>query len=141
MAPNELRVGNYIKSDDDVICIVSRIETKDYTNWNSGDDFSITALEINTNDDYLNVRFDKWKPIPLTEEILLKCGWGWNNKCNSFENDKTDCRFYITKQNNINGKRKVFNYVLKAYIANISYLHQLQNLYWCLCGKELIVNL
>lgn len=31
---NELRIGNYIKSDDGIICEVSRIESKEFTKWN-----------------------------------------------------------------------------------------------------------
>lgn len=68
------------------------------------------------------------KPIPLTEEILLKCGYKlvrenhygvlghliWN-----IEN-----RFYCDK----NG-------------VQIKYVHQLQNLYFALTNEELIINL
>lgn len=123
---NELRIGNYIKTDDDIICIVSRIETKEYTHWNSGDCFSITALELNTKDDYLNVRNDNWQPIELTEEIFNGIPYS----------------FTIYLDQDFKGFRIISRGVdFDFELDNYPYLHQLQNLYWCLCEQELNVNI
>jgi hypothetical protein len=75
------------------------------------------------------------QPIPLTLEILEKCGWVWNEECKSYEGK--DVRMNI-QLNEISGSYTMFNYVLKAKIADkIYHLHQLQNLYFALTGEEL----
>jgi hypothetical protein len=81
------------------------------------------------------------KPIPLTEELLLKCG------------AKTGCgeTFKIGEITIMirNGKIVPITNVTHGYtwingklIYNKTiYLHQLQNLYFALCGEELKINL
>lgn len=89
---------------------------------------------------------DEIHPIPLTEEILLKCGFERNMPedtfiiYNSFE-------FDIKSVNGINGQIQlfVFNYggigALSDSLCHIKYLHQLQNLYFTLVGIELEIEL
>src|SRR5690554_3982353 len=75
--------------------------------------------------DFANDNYKNFQPIELTEEILLKCGF---NKVREYfelywiviQKDKQGYYIHINCGNN--------------YINN---LHQLQNLYWCLCGEEL----
>lgn len=84
-------------------------------------------------------------PIPLNEELLLMCGM---NECN----DDAIVRYAYR-----NGKLKmsIIIHRLKKYIVHIHdlengeqicsneilYLHQLQNIYFDLAGKELEVSL
>lgn len=89
------------------------------------------------------------KPIELTPEILLACGFKndylehyslWvgkpyeaGTKVFSIDLSKHTLQFTIgTGGENV-------NYVFLP--TPIKYLHQLQNLYWCLCGKELEIDL
>jgi len=83
-----------------------------------------------------------FEPIPLTPEILDSAGWVWNEECKSYEKyPNGDVRMNLQFRES-NGSYTMFNYVLKAMIFDkIYYLHQLQNLYWCLTGKELEINL
>lgn len=74
------------------------------------------------------------KPIPLTEDWLLRFG---------FENSKTQDKFF-TKGNNIgistadNQLRFIQgNFVCQLVLREIKYVHQLQNLYFALTGEEL----
>lgn len=77
---------------------------------------------------------ENYRPIPLTEEVLLKCG---------FEFDEYGYTHFDT--------RTLFNKytvdgVLHFLIGNVSldnmkYLHQLQNLYYHLTQKELNIEL
>ena len=70
-------------------------------------------------------------PIPLTEEWLLKFGFEWKIQHQGFHNGafkieeeyKKGYRFYI-------GNEKI----------SIQYVHQLQNLYHALTGKELEIK-
>lgn len=92
---------------------------------------------------------DKWqaKPIPLTEEILLKCGFekfresiNWSDwKLGDYRfhfRPKKDCAncFGIQIAGSSGHNITYFNW-------NLKYLHQLQNLYFALTGEELEVKL
>ncbi|WP_413512196.1 hypothetical protein [Myroides odoratus] len=80
------------------------------------------------------IAYEDLKPTELTEEILLKCGFkhlgnGFYELLGSF-----------VSLCNIGDV--FFNAGFKgATIGNIKYLHQLQNLYFTLTGKELEINL
>lgn len=79
--------------------------------------------------------FDNNNPcqgIPLTEEILLKCGFDKRSDghFNMFKHSEVDiiiCNDFSSWQ--CDG--------INFSVNRIKYIHQLQNLYWCLCGKEL----
>jgi len=91
------------------------------------------------------------KPIPLTEEWLFKAGFekfGFNELI--FKNI-TDDAFYIgiDKTGDTNDgvifvlsdqTEKDGEIVTKNYLPHIKYVHQLQNLYFCLTGEELTIN-
>jgi len=81
------------------------------------------------------------EPIPLTEEWLLKFGWLWNEETKSYEKyPNGDARMHLAKRP-VNGSYTMFNYVLKAQIAErIWYVHQLQNLFFALTGEELEIK-
>lgn len=120
---NELRIGNYYKWYAD---------GKDYY-------FKVDS-EFFNNKDVIN----NSEPIPLTEEILLKC----NNitECDNLSYDVY--KTYKILINNIEifieiGVECNFIYVTDGASLNINveYLHQLQNLYYCLTGEELNIKL
>ena len=75
-------------------------------------------------------------PIPLTEEILLKCGFDENMVLSTIEGE---IRYYGDGDINIGGEDSCT--LGMVYIAKCKYLHQLQNLYFALTGKELEVEL
>jgi hypothetical protein len=64
------------------------------------------------------------KPIPLTEEWLLKFGFK-NNRLGLFDCIKVveDIGFHI--------------YFIQRHLKEVQYVHQLQNLYFALVGEEL----
>ena len=127
MKQNEIRVGNWL--------IDPRAYDKELNKKFGVDDspyFKVTARDIQFAEEY--------KPIPLTEEILLKCGWGKGE-------------YYSEYIDNVSLKQEVLGYNVNAKmlyietnadiieINHIHYLHQLQNLYFALTGQELEVNL
>lgn len=73
---------------------------------------------------------DNSEPIPLTEEILLKCGF-----------DKV--REYFTIYNEFDVFKDNKGYYTHINCGNIylNSLHQLQNLFYTLTGEELQINL
>lgn len=73
------------------------------------------------------------KPIPITEEVLLKCGFeqdliGWRSQRNPFFVLKSlsDSGFLLGRLS------------IGLVKIRIAHLHQLQNLYYALTGQELI---
>jgi hypothetical protein len=134
----ELRIGNWYKAD---ITIQGSIGAK----LGFGEDrmFKMTKEHL-----VLILRFDlefKIKPVPLTEEILLKCGFelgsnGWY----SLES----CLFdFNCLDISINQEFAAIEYGSRYdthacnLTGNIRYLHQIQNLYFALTNEELEINL
>ena len=81
-------------------------------------------------------------PIPLTEDILLKCGWKYYNGCSSGDMCfDTDCKMDIDY---VGGKMKIKSHY-QSYVfykdLNIIHLHHLQNFIFALTGQELNVKL
>ena|SRR5690606_35874333 len=73
------------------------------------------------------------KPIPLSKEILLKCGFD--------SAEYNDYRHPV-----LIGTLTLYEGVAELHISDlysvwVNNLHQLQNLFYCLCGEELEVNL
>lgn len=114
MEAKELRIGNLVLSP--------------YDNAN---------IEVNGTDIFMlenkHHREVKFQPIPLTEEWLLKFGfkrfpWGLVKGNILFkDNLKNPCEELILEIGN-------------GFRVTIKYVHQLQNLYFALTGKELTLN-
>ena len=124
MKANDLRIGNYVKTK---------------FSKQRGKPIQINAIKSNLKGVYygeempgeLEVWADiKWlKPIPLTEEWLLKFG---------FKKHKTDDRYITFAKANININDGIVNLVgYPNFLNHIKHVHQLQNLYHALTGKEL----
>ena len=110
----ELRIGNWLKSGNEYFTVSNLEENVSY-----GGDI---------------------QPIELTEDILIKAG---------FENGVSESFFKIRVGgselhiNPENGVVWIYNPIGQAFNnpALIQYVHQLQNLYWCLSGQELDITL
>lgn len=111
MRENELRVGVYIYYLEEVFKVDAECISM---HW--GDDLD-----------------DAYRPIPITEEWLLKLGFEKVNRV-FYKNDFGYEFGFINRAVLKNGD----NYIL---ITHIEYIHQLQNLYFSLFNKELQVKL
>jgi len=77
--------------------------------------------------------FDWLEPIPLTPEILVACGFDkQSNGTYAHVNSDLSCVFKISHV----GDGKWYSINATTNIP-ILYLHQLQNLYYCLTGEEI----
>lgn len=128
---NDLRIGNNFKYEYEVITLYG-IEDK-----------SVQILKPNMNNYFHKIPIDWIEPIPLTEEILLKCGFVSKSiyddlELNGFKIQSTVRRCDTNERSsfflNLGEENESLN-------NRIDYLHQLQNLYWFLYGKELNVNI
>lgn len=114
MKPNELRIGNYHNYDTGEGIEVGVTDIQDLF-W----------LSKNPND-------EDYQPIPLTEEWLKKFGFHISrNQAHKVYNDLGNI-FALNKVN------KEFEFTWGA--VQVRYVHQLQNLYWCLTGEELQIK-
>lgn len=107
---NELRIGNYVR------CVGGNI------------------IKINK-DDMMCILTNTYevRPIPLSEEILLKCGFD--------RSEYNDYRHPV-----LIGTLTLYEGVAELHISDLysvwaNNLHQLQNLYYALTGKELEVKI
>ena len=89
----------------------------------------------------------KYKPIPLTEEWLLKFGFEETYAKNCFKKRLFETEHFIyvtiTKTHNILsiGDRYISNEYIMVFVTNpIEYVHQLQNLFFALTGNELEIK-
>ncbi len=77
------------------------------------------------------VDIESIEPIPLTEDILLKCGLL-----------KTSIGTFLLGSYELVSYNNHYNVsVFKGKICELSHLHQLQNLYFALTGEELNLQL
>lgn len=118
---NELRIGNWIRYKE-IPTIVLGINALDQKYLDpDGDIYDLKQCY----------------PIPLTEEILLKCVFEKSSDGEHFFIGHFGfCLVYDGQDYCV--KPRIIDDLVIAYCKN---LHQLQNLYFALTGKELEVNL
>jgi hypothetical protein len=123
IAANELRIGNYIYWDENQVFKIS----------------GITKAGCRFEDDNNQFRTHKRiLPIPLTPEILEKCGMQKLNNSWIIDDGSRDEHGAVISGNYT---FSLFGYnVSELYYGkfHVKHLHQLQNLYFFLTGKELI---
>lgn len=109
MKAQELRIGNLVYDSTKNVHRIERLDEK----W-----------------DFIG-RF----PIPLTEEWLVKSGAKKiDDILDIFELDRFELFPFYTY-----GFWKVVDKETKAYITKVSYVHELQNMYFVLNGEELLL--
>lgn len=148
MKTNELRIGNHLIDPEGNIVKIKEIRKPENSN--------------NLGVSYKSDAFNSWsdvgimKPIPLTEERLTKLGFKMEPSYKGYSNDICQWEGKID-----DGKQNVYFITWNKYvvsddnrwgfwtadipkqkkhhtcIASVYYVHQLQNLYFALTGKEL----
>lgn len=123
MIANELRIGNYIMGDRRK---PYRFELYDFSDW--------------WNDHNSHEFGDHIKPIPLTEEWLLKFGFdkfkskNYGIKCGS-------CWMYLDNPKEMGDWQDCYCWTFDKFkFIELKYVHQLQNLYFALTENELTIK-
>jgi len=126
MKPEELRKGNIIK-------VIGRnpttVETISSSGINKWQDMGMSG----------EIKFEELTGIALTEALLIKIGF---EKHTMLKNQWLT--FYISKEDGIGlflSIKDMLIYYSNDPIHHIKYVHQLQNLYFSLTGKELTIKL
>lgn len=129
---NELRIGNWVFDE-------------------IGNEYvQICGIDPSLNDIWANLSngagqykrgLSKISPIPLTEEILLKCGFEYREPFPNIRGVLYKDNFEIGLDGDDFRLNQMSVRIDKAIIIKVNHLHQLQNLYYALTGVELEVNL
>jgi len=156
---NELRIGSWILEQVDRSNLMERIALQNAGQREAYDSFvmkywkEIVPTQVRSLRDegdiiYVNSTLDAdgcWDyedivgPIPMTPKILVDCGFKESQHDRLLSNGRFDMLKWVTPTalawcfRNQLGQPSVIVY--------IHYLHQLQNLYFAMCGEELTVNL
>lgn len=127
IAINELRIGNWVQIDDTPF-ILNSIDKSGIINGLMTDKSDVnTIIEIVS-------------PVPLTEEILLKCGFERQANGKIYLEVKTDndtLEFFVDTE----GVNVTFACYYGLALTNINSLHHLQNAYFSLTNQELKIEL
>lgn len=139
MKANELRIGNLVLIHNHYVSEVCIIQ----------DDLIgvKTVGEPNAQIDFIEPKYIS--PIPLTEQWMLEFGFKEKNydykipisECelvklmliphDEFPSESSVC---VIQSNEDDSEEET------VFLSDIKYVHQLQNLYFSLCGKELVIN-
>lgn len=127
----ELRINNLLKNG-----IVSQIKENEAYCYKPFKGKNSIANRLNGK----WFKLEELAPIPITEKILLDCG---------FEEDDFDLGAFGIWQDKYEYVYQINEYSLcfgqrihySNNIENIKHLHQLQNLFYSLCGKELELDI
>lgn len=128
----DFRINNYVDLyKNDIHYCISVIKNIDNNGINKYLPSEYEGVFGNSINDELLI-----KPIPLTEEWLLKFGWGKGEYDTEYVDNvslKQECLSY-------NVGAKMFCIETNGdimEIKHIRYVHQLQNIFYCLTGQEL----
>ncbi len=131
MKASELRIGNKAFYKEKVVEIAS-VSGINYS-------FGNQDITISTSDNsLLSVDILQLQPIPLTPELLEKCGFKSNHPTYYYIPIEDNCLHVYYSNNGLYGYNVKY---MHAYLGEIKYLHQLQNLYFALTGEELEIDL
>jgi hypothetical protein len=113
MKASDLRIGNYVY---DTLGKVNKIDLE-----------AITYI--------VKEPHNQVKPIPLTEEWLLKFGFEKSKVSSQFDKEKLTIQ--VSNELERHKKGRVYFNSWAILEESIKYVHQLQNLYFALTGEEL----
>lgn len=143
MEVKELRIGNWVEFDGETMVIDGIMREGDFS-LNPLNEFNVYLRSIN-GETIIWAKAKKANPIHLTEERLLKFGFEKWPKRNTFEwkdgdyrsiqieLNKTSCEIYLCGCYSATSQESF-------HVDAINFVHQLQNLFFALTGKELTIN-
>ena len=141
MEANELRIGNYVQTNDKRLGNNVR-PFGIYPVFEIGSNH-VSCYHSKDNEHGGFYKLEDLKPIPLTEELLLKSGFYKAEYLEHIFNINIDGLYFAFDEAFEGGKDEniVGDFDECVTIRIPKYLHQLQNLYFALTGKELEINL
>ena len=135
---NELRIGNWVNTPKGVGAVM-QISLK--TTLNTKTHF--VALKMEWRNNHYKSTLSAITPIPLTPSILENAGFV-NNRYGFYEmwiGDGSLCTDTVGDSITSFLTKGVDDAYQEIGLAPVKYLHQLQNLYYCLTRKELEITM
>lgn len=120
---HELRIGNYVLVDDNLE-VVSAITSTTVSTFDPENNQEEHAAEHSLK----NIQ-----PVPLTNDILKQCGFVYHDYFKFWQLITTGIR----SEMNISPDYEVIDFMRKPILKKLTSLHQLQNIYFLLKGREL----
>jgi hypothetical protein len=128
---NELRIGNYVDYERTTHVVTRLLEYFVSHDW----------YKTIGKDDY-DTSYDSINPIPLTPELLGKCGFKKRGvRYIDYIHEGLD---ELTLDPSYDNEYRLYveaGEYTRVIADHIKHLHQLQNLYFALTGRELTINL
>lgn len=126
---SELRIGNYVLVDQSVHCVSMIDQTSSATTAIFADE---KGVEKETNSRQV---LDSLQPIVLSDAILRQCQFVYHTYFKFWQlvTGQEESR----SEMDIDGDYNVIDFMRKPIVKKITSLHQLQNIYFMLNGKEL----
>lgn len=119
----ELRIGNYVLVDGD-LQEVSAITSTTVSTFDA---------EKKEEQEVSKHRLQSIQPVPLTDDILQQCGFVYHDYFKFWQLITTGIR----SEMNISPDYEVIDFMRKPILKKLTSLHQLQNIYFLLKGREL----
>lgn len=134
----DLRIGNYVEYNGMSAVVAGLLSPKPRKPESFN---SVPVVELFCGG-LINALLPEINPIKITEEILLR--FGFKNEIDDIDGEMYDI-YFVTNTDYLieyfhSDKKYVFTDDMGLKVG-IKYLHQLQNLFYCLCGFELEVKL
>lgn len=121
---NELRIGNYVLVDENLREVSSITST------------TVSTLDTEKNEQHEQASehsSQNIQPVLLTDEILQQCGFVYHDYFKFWQLITTGIR----SEMNISPDYEVIDFMRKPILKKLTSLHQLQNIYFLLKGREL----
>ena len=119
----ELRIGNYVLVDSNLQRISAINRTTASTLAGDENDEGIVSEHS----------LDNIGPVPLTDDIIRQCGFAFHDYFKFWQLITTGIR----SEMNISPDYEVIDFMRKPILEKLTSLHQLQNIYFLLKGREL----
>ena len=120
----ELRIGNYVLVDENLREVSGITST------------TVSTLDTEKNEQHEQASehsSQNIQPVLLTDEILQQCGFVYHDYFKFWQLITTGIR----SEMNISPDYEVIDFMRKPILKKLTSLHQLQNIYFLLKGREL----
>lgn len=131
--PNEIKKGNWVNLD-----VIPYQITEIKNDCVSARYYPNKAVTLGTQYyvEETDITYNLLYPIPLTEDVLLKCGFDENMVLST---NNGELRYYGNGRMDIGGDDSCTTSMV--FMSDCKYLHQLQNLFYALTNQELEIEL
>jgi hypothetical protein len=125
----ELRIGNCVLVGQTMQCITMIDD--------GSSSFAATPFDPNTNKTETTVqhRLESLEPVPLTDAVLRQCRFVYHDYFKFWQ--LVAGQKETRSEMNIDADYNIIDFMRKPVVKKLASLHQLQNIYFLLKGKEL----